>query len=116
MKKTLLFSIIKKDLNIEYFSGTGKGGQYRNKHQNCVRMYHKDSNVRSTGQSHRKRVANLKEAFHNLVNSDKFKVWLNEKIYEITNKIDIEKEIEASMRPENLVVEVKNDKGEWVVE
>ena len=34
-QKELLFSVTKKDFSITWFSGTGAGGQYRNKHQNC---------------------------------------------------------------------------------
>ena len=38
MTKELLFHAERKDFRIDYFSGTGAGGQYRNKHQNCVRL------------------------------------------------------------------------------
>lgn len=33
-------SIPKSDLKIEWYSGTGAGGQYRNKHQNSCRITH----------------------------------------------------------------------------
>lgn len=112
MSKELLFSVTKKDLSIEYFSGTGGGGQHRNKHQNCVRMYHKESGARSTGQSSKERRSNLKEAFNNLVKSQKFKNWLNEKTYETINQISIEKEVKKSMSSENLLIECKKE-NKW---
>lgn len=113
MSKELLFSVTKKDLKIEYFSGTGAGGQHRNKHQNCVRLHHEESGAKSTGQSNRERKSNLNEAFKNLVKSQKFKIWLDEKSYEVTNKINIKKEVENSMSSENLLVEGKDEEGKW---
>jgi protein subunit release factor B len=113
MSKELLFSVTKKDLEISYFSGTGSGGQHRNKHQNCVRMYHKNSGARSTGQSNRERKSNLKEAFNSLVESSKFKIWLNERVYEEVNQINIEKEVKDSMSLENLRVESKDKNNKW---
>jgi len=85
-KKELLFSVTKKDFEVTWFSGTGAGGQYRNKHQNCCRIIHKESGSMGTGQSQRDRISNQKEAFNNCVNTLSFKLWLNKKIYEIENK------------------------------
>ena len=110
--KELLFSITKKDFIIEYFSGTGAGGQYRNKHQNCVRLHHKASNIIVTGQSHRNRKANLKEALNNLVNNIHFKLWHLEKVSEITSGKTIEQVVEELIKPENLKIEVREN-GRW---
>ena len=111
--KELLFSITKKDFKLEYFSGTGKGGQYRNKHQNCVRLHHPDSGVIVTGQSHRERKANIKEAFNNLVLHPKFKLWHNIKINEVLTGKKIEEIVKEQMKPENIKVEIlKNNK--WI--
>jgi len=34
MVKDLLFSVIKKEFEITYYSGKGAGGQHRNRHKN----------------------------------------------------------------------------------
>jgi len=60
--------LTKKDFKLEWFSGTGKGGQHRNKHQNCCRITHIDSGLRAQGTESRERVANQKKAFIRLVN------------------------------------------------
>jgi len=109
MKKDLLFSITKKDFKIEHFSGTGKGGQYRNKHQNCVRLHHPESSVIVTGQSNRERKANLREALANLLKHPKFRIWHNCKVQETLEGQSIEKKVEKMMEPENLRIEVKKD-------
>lgn len=49
------------DFEVTFFSGTGKGGQHRNKHQNCVRMTHVPTGLVQTASS-RSREANLREA------------------------------------------------------
>lgn len=49
------------DLRIEWFSGTGKGGQHRNKHQNCCRLIHLPTGIVRTAVG-RERGANQREA------------------------------------------------------
>lgn len=46
---------------VEWFSGTGKGGQHRNKRQNCCRVIHKPTGISEARQG-RKRESNLREA------------------------------------------------------
>jgi protein subunit release factor A len=58
--------LTKKDFRVEWYSGTGGGGQHRNKHQNCCRIIHKDTGLRAQGSSYRERPANQKEAFTKL--------------------------------------------------
>lgn len=56
----------KKDFIIDWFSGSGAGGQHRNKNQNCVRVTHIESGLTRSGQSYRERSRNFKEAFNAL--------------------------------------------------
>lgn len=49
------------DFTVTFFSGTGKGGQHRNKHQNSVRMTHVPTGLTQTAVS-RSKEANLQEA------------------------------------------------------
>lgn len=110
--KELLFSVTKNDLEVDWFSGTGCGGQYRNKHQNCCRIRHKDSGAIATGQSQRDRVSNLKEAMENLTKSPKFKAWVKVRVGEVTGeKADIEAKVDRAMR--HLKFEVKDEEGNW---
>jgi len=62
-----------KDFKLEWYSGTGAGGQHRNKHQNCCRITHIDSGLTSNGTNSKERVANQREAFNNL--SKKVLAW-----------------------------------------
>jgi len=114
-RKELLFSITKKDFDINYFSGSGGGGQHRNKHQNCVRLKHIDSGVMVVGQSSRSRQQNLREALCNLVDHPKFKIWHIHKVNEVITGKTIQQKVEEAMKPENLVIETKKD-GKWVKE
>lgn len=66
MSRELINSWTRNDFDIQWFSGTGAGGQHRNKHQNCVRITHIESGLTETGQNHRNRVANFREAFQRL--------------------------------------------------
>ena len=110
-KKELLFSVTKKDFDIDYFSGKGAGGQYRNKHKNCVRIRHKESGAYATGQSNRDRKNNIHEAINGLVDSKKFKLWINRKALEVIEGRSLEEKVEEQMKPENLKIEVKSTSG-----
>lgn len=61
-----IFSASKKDFRIDWFSGTGGGGQHRNKHQNCCRITHIETGLVAVGQDHRERPANQRDAFQRL--------------------------------------------------
>ena len=107
MTKELLFSVTKKDFDIDFFSGKGAGGQHRNRHKNCVRIRHKESGAISTGQSNRDRKGNIREAMRGLVKNHKFKIWINRKAWEVIDGKSIEEKVEKMMSPENLKVEGK---------
>ncbi len=55
-----------KDFEIQWFSGTGKGGQHRNKHQNCCRIIHKQTGLKAQGTESRERSTNQRTAFNRL--------------------------------------------------
>lgn len=110
------FSLTKKDFSYQWFSGTGAGGQHRNKHQNCFRIKHPASGATATGQSHRDRKSNQREAMNTLKNDYRFKFWCAQRLAEIEDGETLEQKVDKSMAPNNLRVEVKNEKGEWVEE
>jgi len=56
----------KKDFKLDWFSGTGKGGQKRNKTMACVRITHIATGLTAQSQEHRTQVANQKSAFERL--------------------------------------------------
>jgi protein subunit release factor B len=114
--KELLFSVTKKDFEIKWFSGKGAGGQSRNKNQMCVRLHHPHSGASSTGQSHKSREQNLREAFNTLIKSPKFRAWYQQKIWQALNEVSIEELVQEQMKPENLKVEGKDDRGRWSTE
>lgn len=110
--KRIAFKLTKKDFEMTWFSGSGAGGQYRNKHQNCLRLKHIESGVIVTGQSQRDRVSNQKEAFNNLKRNPKFRFWCEIKLKEVEMGQTLEEWVEEQLKEENLVTEIKVD-GVW---
>ena len=112
-KKEILFSVTKKDLILEYFSGTGAGGQHRNKCQNSCRCKHPASGAVGSCQDQRSKIQNTKIAFRRMVQSKEFQDWLKiesaramGQLSEINDQVD--KELTR-----NIKVEVK-EHGRWV--
>lgn len=56
----------RKDFRVDWFSGTGGGGQHRNKHQNCCRITHIETGLVAIGQTERDRPSNQSKAFKTL--------------------------------------------------
>jgi peptide chain release factor 1 len=114
MSRRLLFTLTKKDFKVDYFSGSGAGGQHRNKHQNCVRLRHPASGAIAVGQSHRDRKSNMREAKRNLVNNGKFKMWHTRKCHELLTGKTLDERVDEAMQSENLKVEVQDEEGRWI--
>ncbi len=66
MERELIFSATKKDFKLDWFSGTGAGGQHRNKHKNCVRITHIPTGLTAQCQEFKERPQNQKIAFKKL--------------------------------------------------
>jgi protein subunit release factor B len=111
--RKLLFSVEKKDFEITYFSGSGAGGQHRNKHQNCVRLKHRASGAIATGQSNRSRVANTKEALRGITKNGKFRLWHAARVAEVMRGESLEESVEKAMAPQNLRIEARDAAGVW---
>jgi peptide chain release factor 1 len=54
------------DIQIEWFSGTGKGGQHRNKHQNSCRLIHTSTGLVVSAQC-RSRKQSYQQAYDELI-------------------------------------------------
>ena len=106
MDKELLFSLTKKDFEMQTFRAGGKGGQNQNKVSSGVRLIHKDSGAVGEARDSRYQLQNKKAAFERLTSSSKFKAWLK---IEIARKLgvlqDVEKRVDEMMRPENIKIE-----------
>jgi protein subunit release factor B len=109
-----LFSLSKDggDFTVEYFSGTGPGGQFRNHHCMCCRIRHPKSGAMATCAEERSQEANRRRAFRRLVESDRFKGWLR---LEISRRSGEQAGIEAAVDRSlgDVKIEVKNDRGLW---
>ena len=76
------FCYTRKDFVLDWYSGSGAGGQHRNKHQNCLRLTHIASGITVTAADGRERPANLRRAFERL--RPKLEAWIRAQIGEQT--------------------------------
>lgn len=119
-KKTLLFSVTKKDFKIDTFRAGGKGGQNQNKTESGVRCTHIESGAVGEARDCRDQVTNKANAFKRCVESKTFKAWHKIKTaYMLQGFQDWEKEmnrrIEESLEPKNLKIEVHDENERWVL-
>ena len=113
--KELLFSVTKKDFDIQYFRASGPGGQNVNKTSSACRIRHKESGAEGQSSEERQQHQNLKIAFKRLTSSDKFQLWLKIKTSEMLMHETIEQQLERILAPENIRTEVKDEKNRWTI-
>jgi len=114
MNKELLFSVTKKDLRIDYYRGEGKGGQKKNKTENCCRITHEASGAVGKSEEGRSKEYNKKNAFKRMIATEEFKKWQK---LEVSKKLGfqqkIEEAVEKALQSSNLKTEGKDDNGRW---
>jgi len=85
------FSLTKKDFAVRWFSGTGPGGQHRNKTMNCIEITHIETGIKAQATSSRSRQTNQREAFSVLV--ARLRPWIKEKLGLANNNVDRSDEV-----------------------
>lgn len=110
-----LFSVTIHDCVVYTKRGSGKGGQNRNKRDTAVRIVHAPSGAIGESQEERSQLQNKRAAWHRLVGSGKFRVWLNREIWIREGLPSPEQQTEAAMAPANIRTETKDHRGRWQV-
>jgi hypothetical protein len=112
MKKELLHSITKKDLEIQTFRAGGPGGQNQNKRNTGVRIIHKASGAVGEARDQRTQLQNKRNALKRMTEHPKFKVWNARICHEIMTGESIEEKVEKSLQPKNLKFEILEE-NKW---
>jgi protein subunit release factor A len=113
MPKEKLFSVTKKDLEIQTFQSGGKGGQHQNKTDSGVRIIHRASGAVGESRTEKSQKQNKKLALQRLAAAPKFKLWLNKMAYELKTGKSIEERVDEMMNEDNLKIEARDEKGKW---
>jgi len=114
--KEKILTVTLKDCDVQFFRGSGKGGQKRNKTSNCVRIIHRASGSVGKATESRQQSVNKKIAFRRMAESKKFKDWvklMTSRAAKIED--DIKREVDRLMSPDNFKVEYSQN-GIWVGE
>jgi protein subunit release factor B len=124
MSRELLFTVGKNDLEVQTFRAGGKGGQKQNKTETGVRIRHRDSGAVAESREARTQLENKRIAWRRLQETPEFRTWFRKKVAESSltaserreQQRRLEEAVNRQMRPENLLVEVHDASGAWVVE
>lgn len=106
MTKEVLFSITANDCHWDYFRGSGKGGQKRNKTSSGVRCTHIESGAVGQSDDTRSQHQNKRIAFERMAATEKFKAWHKlECARRLGTLQEIEDKVDRWMQPQFLKIE-----------
>jgi protein subunit release factor B len=112
--KTLLFSVTRKDFEMQVFRSGGKGGQNQNKVSSGVRLIHRASGARGEARDSRDQFQNKQSAFRRLLQTKEWKAWhMAECARRLGQDAAAREAADRGMEPANLRVEVQEN-GRWV--
>jgi len=112
-QRKLLFSVTASDCRWDYYRGSGKGGQKRNKTSNCARCTHEQSGAVGKSEEGRSQLANRRRAFRRMAESSCFVEWCRIEAARVTGELEkIERRVESEI--ENIRCEVHDVNGRWV--
>ena len=114
MPKQLLFSVTKKDLDITTFTGSGPGGQHRNRVQTAVRIVHRASGAVGVASDNKSQHVNIKAAFVRMTETKEFKLWHRLETAKHMGQKRVDQIVDEMLLPRNLKTECKDEKGRWV--
>ena len=105
------FCYTRKDFVLDWYSGTGAGGQYRNKTQNSLRLRHIPSGLVVTAADNRDRSTNLRNAFARL--RPGLEAWIRaqigEKTYPRSNEV-----VRTYHEPDNYILDhASGERAPW---
>lgn len=104
----------RKDFDVSYFCGSGKGGQAKNKVHSGVQIIHRESGAIGRASDTRSQAENKAEAFRRLMKTPQMKFWLLRKKFELEQERTIEQAVGAETQDQFLRFEIKDDAGNWV--
>lgn len=91
------------DCIVQTFRAGGKGGQHQNKKDTGVRVIHVPSGARGESREERSQLANKKNAFVRMAQSEEFQRWI--KVEHAKRIGQIEAIVNEQMKPHNLIIE-----------
>ncbi len=117
-ERELILSVSIKDCVVQHFAAGGAGGQNQNKRHTGTRVIHEPSGARGECREERSQLQNTKRAFHRLIHSPKFRLWMQRELGGYAaQEAERLRQVEASMRPANLRIEVRSlGHDRWIEE
>jgi RF-1 domain len=110
--RELVFSVTLRDCTVQHFRSGGKGGQNQNKRDTGTRIIHPPSGAVGEARDERSQLQNTKLAFRRMVESGKFRAWVNRELH--GNPPPVEERVAADMDPKNLLIMAQDD-GKWSI-